>query len=491
LQFNEICVKYYYRNKIVNYQEIPKLNHHLIKKISGVSKIKYIKTFVNLEHLKLEKLKNGLVHTNYFPHLKILEIECKPKISIKQIKNFKYLEEIVFISNCKIDLRPLTQLKYLNKVKFCNDATLNKNDVLSLINISNLTCVGDFKIAENYLNFLTKLEVLNMKKSIGTIHINNLKNLIVLKMYFLKKELLGVKDKLRKMSISNLQDLGDVYLPSLQSLTVKRWCDNLKIINKQPNLTELKIKYFINEDTFSGVNLQKLTSLKFKCGNIYPKFLENLYNLRILHLYDYDDDLECIKKLKLLEELVITGFLNEEIDILSKLNNLKKVKFRNDFSKSLLPLSSLHKLEEVNLGALHNCDLTPIESLKNLKIITIVKKERIIFNKDKVEVRFIDDDVQKYYDTTRILTKIKNKYGATIIKRKNSDTGKYEVVRRYIYNGFNPDTDFSGKSLDSWNGDLSSNSSYYSDSDNDGNNYDVDDETETEDDDQDFTEESD
>ncbi len=228
------------------------------------------------------------------------------------------------------------------------------------------------------------------------------------------------------------------------------------------NLQYLKLNGNNIANVFSIAHLINLQSLILG-GNAIEDIsaLANLTNLECLELYmNFIDDISSLINLTNLQTLDLS--VNKIVDIssLSNLVNLKELNLDYNQLRDLEPLSRLTNLE--NLSLINNCifDINPLKKLLKLKFLYL-KSNRIKFVDDSLleclknlyhlEISFnpIKNIKREIVDLHECVEPLKEyfkrlangeitDFEAKIILIGNGGVGKTSLLKRWIYNKFDP-----------------------------------------------------
>ena len=375
----------------------------------------FLTNLTNLQRLNLTKNKiTNITGLEKLKNLNYLELRSNP-ININTEENKKVYDELIR-NNVQIQIDKYDESEIITipdgtlKKRLIDSGIDNNNDdeisVKEIENLQTLSVYGDVKSLEG-LQYAVNLKELslsgnNTNSSISLQPIYNLSNLKKLTLY---NGIFGEENLDFLKGLTSLTELG------------------ISNMNKEIDLTELA-KY-PNIISFSISGSEKIKNLES---------LTKLPNLKKLYISKYDTngiDVECLKDLRQVEELTISGNIKNQ-KVLWNITQLKKLTFSTNYNPdNTIDFDGIQNLKDLeylefsgNICNISNLEqIDKLESLKTLKINYNSYSYNNLDDKTKRETEIIDM-LEKFKYPQIILS-----YSGMSVDLKGVECGKTKTIK--------------------------------------------------------------
>ncbi|MEO0728383.1 MAG: DUF4062 domain-containing protein [Bacteroidota bacterium] len=369
------CLKIEGNYELSNIKGIESLTSLTALEISSTQYLDSLSEIESLTALQYLAVKENFA-LPYLPSLEDFDSLLVLDISYNQsLQELPVFEELHTLENLSIggelnflnDLSVIANLRNLRSLRISGTAKLS-----SLSGIRNLPALRSLELYDNdSLARISALENLPTLESLKITENSSLTNLAGI-------EKLPLLDSL-EINGNLLISLSSVdSLPSLTFLKViGDDLTNLSGVEKFPNLVSLELSYNHNLTNLSGIeSVSSLAILKIENSGLHNlsgiEQLPSLASLELSHGFDARGSRICVKDLRSLESLKLTGWRRSSLSCLENLPALKSLEINGS---TLLYLSGIDRFSSLTslkfsgnlyLGTLSGIDQLP--ALKSLKI---------------------------------------------------------------------------------------------------------------------------
>jgi hypothetical protein len=279
---------------------------------------------VNLTSVYINEKTTNYFYKSYDYH-PIIPIQQISDLGIKNLTNLTDLDNSFghnITQNC---LKNLINLKKIN----LGNMIINDDIISNLINLEEYSVPVDCPITNLGLNKLTNLSTLNFDSNIPTSFNNILTQIANLSLYSFVEAIKLSDDcvkkliNLKELNIYGKVDISDKYIHKLSKIEYLSIIENIAILMKINQLTNLTQLYLSDMDNIFDINFSKLINLKkLSLNNIKFIDINNFKNLN-LRLDDIGNIDDCnLEKSINLSGLSIPKKINKNFELIN-LENLK------------------------------------------------------------------------------------------------------------------------------------------------------------------------